>query len=462
MAHPSAARPGRIIVNGDEWTLSDRGFSLAPDVARFVENLAAWFTHGKPGKFHAYSTNFGLTGHRLAQTLEQAGHTFSVGMHIPFTLEALRPYDAIMLAGNAADNRVLTEYVRSGGCVYLAGGTGWGGAVSEARRWKAFLNAFGLKLNERYDGVSARVPTAVDHPLFEGVGSLLYYNGNDIVDIDPDAPENAVVLSHGKVGLIATFDLSLAAPDVTITVINYDGKVVRTESDEYVEITNQGHGHTDIGGWRISADDRNQDFVFPAGTVLEAGQIVRVYTNEIHPEYGGFSYGIRRSIWNNRGDVGHLFDGSGQEVSSFPYGDKKERTIPDVLRERGVPECTVEATSRRAAEQRGGSVGFLDALDEALRSLIEDPAGGPNYNAADAIKDNDDSVPPNANAAAIQDIIRRYVDEQTIRLLDADSLGDASRSLESTWIFRLVPGMGDLHYIYVDRNGAEPTAQEIS
>lgn len=455
------AQQGRIVVNGDEWTLSDEGFGFVPEVVHFAKNLATWLTDGRPGKFHAYSTNFGLTGQALARTLRDAGHRFSVGTQIPFTLESLRQYDVIMLAGNAADNDVLTRYVRAGGCVYLAGGTGWGGASREARRWKSFLNAFGLKFNARYDGIAARVEPHVDHPLFEGVGALLYYNGNDIVDIDPDAPENAVLLTHGGMGLIAAFDMGLTTPEVTIAVINYDGEVARTESDEYVELLNQGHAPTDISGWKISADDRGQDFVFPAGTVLEAGQSIRVYTDESHPEHGGFSYGIKRSIWNNRGDVGRLFDATGKEVSRFSYGDKK-RTIPDVLKARGVPHCTVEATSRGAQEKLGGSVGFLDALDEALRSLIEDPAGGERYNAADALRDNDESVPADADAATIQGIIRGYVDEQTLQLLDADSLGDASESLDSTWIFRLRPGMGDTHYVYVDRRGARPTYQEIS
>ncbi len=34
--------------------------------------------------------------------------------------------------------------------------------------------------------------------------------------------------------------------------------------------------------------------------MLEAGQSVRVYINEIHEEYGGYSFGSGKAIWNDR------------------------------------------------------------------------------------------------------------------------------------------------------------------
>lgn len=106
---------------------------------------------------------------------------------------------------------------------------------------------------------------------------------------------------------------------VVITTIFYDGVTKFTEADEYIEIGNQGNAPADISGWRVYADDRSQDFSFAAGTVLQPGQIVRIYTNEIHPESGGLSFGSRRAIWNNKGDTGYLYDASGQVVSSFRY-----------------------------------------------------------------------------------------------------------------------------------------------
>ena len=256
-----------------------------------------------------------------------------------------------------------------------------------------------------------------------------------------------------------------AQPDVVISQIFYDGRVARTEADEYVEITNRGIGPANISGWTISADDVGQSYTFADDTVLRAGEVVRVYTNETHPEFGGYSYGSGRAIWNNKGDTGRLMNGSGAVVSEFPYGHKKkERTIQDVLDEQGVSGCTVVADAREVQSSKGGRVGFLDALERALVSLIEDPADGNAYTAASAVRDNWDGVPADADAATIQQIIRDHVEHQRLILLDEQSiwLGDASESIDNAWIFFLREGMGDTHYIYVDRKGKKDTYQEIS
>ena len=347
------ARQGNIVVNSDEWTLSDPGFSAAPDAERFVLNLASWLTGGKKGKLHAYSNNYGLLGRRLANALRAAGHTFTSAANIPFTLDALMEYDGIFLAGNTADNDVLIDYVRAGRGVYLAAGTGWGSAASEARRWNRFLGTFGLALRERYDGVSGKLPAQDDHPLFDGVGSLFYSNGNDIVALDPNVSASAVLLAHRGKGHIAIFDSALAdsaspvpvsprpepaepepepaepepepaEPEIRVrmTKIHYKGKVKRTQADEYVEITNEGAGPADISGWKISGGNHGQVFVFPEDTVLDPGQVVRVYTNQIHPEHGGFSYRSRRALWNNKGGAGTLSNAEGEEISGFRYGNK--------------------------------------------------------------------------------------------------------------------------------------------
>ncbi len=80
-------------------------------------------------------------------------------------------------------------------------------------------------------------------------------------------------------------------PDVQITCIFFDGAIARSESDEYVEIVNQGTAPQDLDGWALEdiADGRPR-FVFPS-SVLEPGAIVRVYTDQDHPEWGGLSFG---------------------------------------------------------------------------------------------------------------------------------------------------------------------------
>jgi len=112
-----------------------------------------------------------------------------------------------------------------------------------------------------------------------------------------------------------------AAPSpgpVVIAYIYYDGQVPRVESDEYATIKNVGGSAVNLAGWRLNADDPGQDFYFP-DFWLQPGQECRVYTNESHPEWCGFSFGSGSALWANAGECGHLFDSSGTEVSTYCY-----------------------------------------------------------------------------------------------------------------------------------------------
>ncbi|BCL39084.1 lamin tail domain-containing protein [Nostoc sp. MS1] len=112
-------------------------------------------------------------------------------------------------------------------------------------------------------------------------------------------------------------------PQVEITNIVYKGEVKRTQSDEYIEITNHEKTPVDISGWQIASGvGRNKAFTFPQGTKLAPGQSVRVYTNEVHPESGGFSCGIGVSLWKDSGDEGRLLDAQGNVVSGLAYDSK--------------------------------------------------------------------------------------------------------------------------------------------
>jgi len=108
--------------------------------------------------------------------------------------------------------------------------------------------------------------------------------------------------------------------NVQITYIYYDGQVYRTEADEYVEITNLGDAPQDLAGWRlVDISEGYPSFTFPP-YLLQPGASVRVYTNQIHPEWGGFSFGFGKAVWNNKDpDVAVLYDAAGNEVSRRSY-----------------------------------------------------------------------------------------------------------------------------------------------
>lgn len=137
--------------------------------------------------------------------------------------------------------------------------------------------------------------------------------------------EGDVTGSSPSINVTMDSDKSVAAVfrpigNIQITYIFYDGQVPSVESDEYVEIKNSGNSAQDISGWvLIDGSDGHPSFTFPP-YVLEPGETIRVYTNEIHPEWGGFSFEYGRAIWdNNYPDTAVLLSSSGQEVSSKSY-----------------------------------------------------------------------------------------------------------------------------------------------
>ena len=127
-------------------------------------------------------------------------------------------------------------------------------------------------------------------------------------------------LSVVLVLLLLILAISCAAPNVQITRIFYDGLVPDVESDEYVEITNLREQPQDLAGWVLKdISEGYPSFTFPS-YILAPGESIRVYTNESHPEWGGFSFEYSRAIWHNtEPDVAALYDNQDKEVSRKSY-----------------------------------------------------------------------------------------------------------------------------------------------
>jgi beta-lactamase superfamily II metal-dependent hydrolase len=89
---------------------------------------------------------------------------------------------------------------------------------------------------------------------------------------------------------------STGTPNLSIECIFFDGVVSRTESDEYVRIVNAGETSVDLSNWSLKdVADGSPTFTFP-GYTIAPNETIRVYTNEVHSESGGFSFGLGSSI----------------------------------------------------------------------------------------------------------------------------------------------------------------------
>ena len=118
----------------------------------------------------------------------------------------------------------------------------------------------------------------------------------------------------------ATSAPTVAGPDVRITCVFFDGVVSSQEPDEYVQIANLGDEGQDLGGWTLlDVSDGKPEFRFPT-YMLEPGAVVRVYTNQVHPQWGGFSFERGSAIWSNSDpDSAGLYDRGGSLVSTRSY-----------------------------------------------------------------------------------------------------------------------------------------------
>jgi len=195
LASSAFAAPGRIVVNADEWTLSDSANWAQPDTGNFVLNIAEFLTGQSSGSdVLAYSQNFGLTGSNLANAMTGAGHNWTLDTASSFDLSLLQQYDAVYVGGRVngidPDAQVLVDYVNGGGNVFIMGGAGstggyGGNPVLEAAAWNPFLNAFGLAFSDVYDAGSGTFnPEDSDHPIFDGVDGLFQSVGQGIIDLD--------------------------------------------------------------------------------------------------------------------------------------------------------------------------------------------------------------------------------------------------------------------------------------
>jgi hypothetical protein len=198
---------------------------------------------------------------------------------------------------------------------------------------RAILYCFTLSASSDAFGI-ANTPQAVVHQTDIVIDSSLE-KYSSIIPLTPSTriPSQKDLLSSTPSEIDSYFGSSLMLSAVSnnladtvgayIADINYDGKVPKTEADEYVVVKNGSKTPTDISGYYIyvaSTGTQGATFYFPKGTPpLGPGKTVRVYTNEIHKETGGFSYGSGKAVWSNNGGLAVMKDGKGKKICEFKY-----------------------------------------------------------------------------------------------------------------------------------------------
>ena len=214
---------GRIIVSHDEWTFSNQGFDEAPDTGRYIKNIVGWLKScGKStnNKFHALSNDFSLNESELASIMSQSSYSYTKGVDEDLSLENLKQYDWIYLAGPVAGvdaftlGRAIKRYIDQGGNVYVSAGTGdFNGASREAAYFNSFLSNYGLKYESSENQIRGTITPNSDHTIFSGISSLYHKNGNS-VSLTGSNAKASILESYTKGGvkhgLFGIFDGRLA------------------------------------------------------------------------------------------------------------------------------------------------------------------------------------------------------------------------------------------------------------
>lgn len=106
----------------------------------------------------------------------------------------------------------------------------------------------------------------------------------------------------------------------------YDGEEPSTEGDEHLDFHNASDAPVLLTGWKVISVRGTQIWSFPDGFSMAPGQACRLYTNQLHPEHCGLSWGSsQQAIWRNAGDKAEIRDASGSLIDWFCYGDHADQ-----------------------------------------------------------------------------------------------------------------------------------------
>jgi uncharacterized repeat protein (TIGR01451 family) len=120
---------------------------------------------------------------------------------------------------------------------------------------------------------------------------------------------------------VASLEPALPPPTTTENVAITDIQASGTgdqDPDEYVEIRNDDAQSVQLNGWTLHNAENRRVFTFP-GHLMQPGQVCRVYTNEDHPEWCGFSFGSESDVWRYANGCAYLRDSMGTLVDAYCY-----------------------------------------------------------------------------------------------------------------------------------------------
>ena len=229
------------------------------------------------------------------------------------------------------------------------------------------------------DGViSIRDISAIAASFGQSVSADRLDGSGRIVDLDADGvvsilDVSAAASNFGAISPVSWTPGPIAPDHFIIECILFDGDVPTTESDEYVVIRNQSGSDENIDGWKLlDSTDGNPEFIFLSHLVA-AGDTIRVYTNEVHAESGGFTFSSGRAIWSNsQAGAATLLSPLGviASTATYPPGCTPDEPVPTAI---PAPTPTPVPTAI-PLPTTGFTIHFID-VGQGDATLIIDSSG---------------------------------------------------------------------------------------
>ena len=140
-------------------------------------------------------------------------------------------------------------------------------------------------------------------------GTIVLTTDGESVQIDKKGSiqPNAPATNSSKTSELGTSPASASQGSVELSNIDLRGEVVI--------ITNTTNTKVNLTGWKLVSEVGNQAYIFPAGTTLSTGGLLKVLSGENAQAGTDSLVWTQSNIWNNDGDTGALYDAQGQLVS---------------------------------------------------------------------------------------------------------------------------------------------------
>jgi len=182
-----------------------------------------------------------------------------------------------------------------------------------------------IEVGVRNDGGSGRTALIIDDLSLlscdAGAVPTVTPTGISVLATPTPTPTNLSLTLTPTAPVSPTLVISATATPMTsgrvsIVAIHYDG-TGNSEPDEYIAFQNVDSFLIQIKGWTMR-DDNGHVFTFPT-FLMQPGQVCRVYTDEFHPDWCGFTYRNSFAIWNNESDCAFLRDRWGTPIDTYCY-----------------------------------------------------------------------------------------------------------------------------------------------